>query len=523
MALRSWLLAPRRADALAVLPALLAGALLLRSVGAFVTDDAAITLRYAINLAQGQGLRWNPQVAHPVEGYTNLLHVLFGAAFWKLGIPALQTLRVLNQAGAFAACVATYALASRALASRLWAGAAALLVGVHAPFWYWASSGLETGIYVAAIYAALFAFLYARPGSWWPVLPFAIASLARFEGPVVFLACGLAALLAALRARSSSPLTSHARWMLLFALGYGAYFAFRLHYFGHLLPNSAYYKRGELEPGLLNEFAEQCWPLLVLACAAPFHTLGRLGVALLALLLAHALGFLGVAQSVAYFHRFFLPVVPGLALLAAAALQRVASWRGSALFARVLAIALFASVVAGDVLKRHGGAAWVSGPVASLDTRIVARAEVAAFVAGHFPRSAKLAIEDVGTVGYVLPNPVLDLLGLNDEAFVHQMYKQRVYHALTILIAKPELFALVSKRADAFEAQYGAGRMIVRFPGFSRRYTHVRTCSAALDRYHVFVFARNDQQQLPVLLKVAFDRGRSLAPAVDALARQARR
>jgi hypothetical protein len=539
MALRTWppvvtvaprrrfaaALPPRAAHAVALLPALLAGAGFLWFVGAFVTDDAAITLRYSVNLAQGNGLRWNADVAHPVEGYTNFLHVLLGAACWRLHLPALSTLRALNQACAFAVCALTYALAWRALGSRAWAGAAALLVGVHGPLWYWASSGLETGVYLAASYGALYAFLHAAPGSWTPLLPFALAALARFEGPVVFASCGLAALLAALRERAWTPLTAHARWALPFALGYGAYFAFRLHYFDHLLPNSAYYKRGELDSELLREFARHCWPLLALACAAPWLSLGRLGVALFGLLVAHALGFLGVAQSVAYFHRFFLPVVPGLAILAAAALQRLATVRvlGSLLAMRVLAVALLAGALGSDLLKTHnGGARAVIGAVASLDSRIEARAEVAAFVARHFSPRARVAIEDVGVVGYVLPNPVFDLLGLNDEAFTHQVYKQRAYHALNALIAKPEVIALVSKRADSFSAQYGAGGLITRFAGFSRKYRHVRTISASADSYHVFLFARSDQQEPPALPVIVLDRRRSLAASVDALAREVR-
>src|SRR5208283_5252873 len=38
-------------------------------------DDAMISMRYARNLAQGAGLRWNPGLA-PVEGYTNFLWTL---------------------------------------------------------------------------------------------------------------------------------------------------------------------------------------------------------------------------------------------------------------------------------------------------------------------------------------------------------------------------------------------------------------------------------------------------------------
>jgi hypothetical protein len=116
----------------------------------------------------------------------------------------------------------------------------------------------------------------------------------------------------------------------------------------------------------------------------------------------------------------------------------------------------------------------------------------------------------------VLPNPVFDLLGLNDEAFTHQVYKQRSYHALNALVAAPQVFALVSKRADSFSAQYGAGGLITRFPGFSRKYRHVRTISAPADDYHVFVFARDDQPEPPSLPVMVLGRTGGVAASVDA-------
>jgi len=48
-------------------------------------DDAMISMRYARNLAHGQGLRWNAG-APPVEGYTNFL--------WTVWMAALQLLPI---------------------------------------------------------------------------------------------------------------------------------------------------------------------------------------------------------------------------------------------------------------------------------------------------------------------------------------------------------------------------------------------------------------------------------------------
>src|SRR5437870_1567913 len=52
-------------------------------------DDAMISMRYAKNLAQGFGLVWNP-LGERVEGYTNLLWVLYMTLWHFLPIPAAK-------------------------------------------------------------------------------------------------------------------------------------------------------------------------------------------------------------------------------------------------------------------------------------------------------------------------------------------------------------------------------------------------------------------------------------------------
>src|SRR3989337_1875611 len=68
----------------------------------FFADDAFISLRYALHLAQGLGPNWNAQ-GH-VEGYTSFLHMASLAALAKLGldlVPTAQTLGALAVVGTF--------------------------------------------------------------------------------------------------------------------------------------------------------------------------------------------------------------------------------------------------------------------------------------------------------------------------------------------------------------------------------------------------------------------------------------
>ena len=66
---------PWRAARAAMLVGLSAYGLLVARFN-FVCDDAFISFRYARNLADGLGLRYNLGVEPPVEGYSNFLWVL---------------------------------------------------------------------------------------------------------------------------------------------------------------------------------------------------------------------------------------------------------------------------------------------------------------------------------------------------------------------------------------------------------------------------------------------------------------
>ena len=52
----------------------------------FLCDDAFISFRYARNLADGLGLRFNPGESPPVEGFSNFLWVLALSVFEGLGL-----------------------------------------------------------------------------------------------------------------------------------------------------------------------------------------------------------------------------------------------------------------------------------------------------------------------------------------------------------------------------------------------------------------------------------------------------
>ena len=118
-------------------------------------DDAYISYRYARNLAEGLGLVYN--AGEYVEGFTNLLWTLLVSLGIRLGFEAPSVGHALGLASGAAALVATYAYAATALpASRRWLAALApWILLASTPFPAWATSGLETPLFLATATAAL--------------------------------------------------------------------------------------------------------------------------------------------------------------------------------------------------------------------------------------------------------------------------------------------------------------------------------------------------------------------------------
>lgn len=248
-------------------------------------DDAYISARYAYNLAHGHGVVYN--VGEKVEGYTNFLWVIISAIGIGLGGGAFATMRtwgVLSYVLTIALCVFVIAAASK----RSWRGLivvpmAALLILPHGAA-QMAGSGMETTA------VAFLAVLHGVTGHvWQPKSRWGLAFAKTIPLLLCLLRPDMAPLyLAALLARFvqekliGNTWWQAARatfvWFAPSAIGLVAYHAWRVGYYGALLPNTYWAKHGHvsgLDPGLayLDSFLKsdpQVWLLLPLAASAVF-------------------------------------------------------------------------------------------------------------------------------------------------------------------------------------------------------------------------------------------------------------
>ncbi|HJO25421.1 MAG: hypothetical protein QF890_09945 [Myxococcota bacterium] len=299
-----------------------------------LAEDAFISFRYGRHLAAGRGLVWNLGEP-PVEGYTNFLWVLLSAAFDAIGVDVPTAARAVGVLAAFA----TLALVARAARVGLgWSRGASLvpvgLLAVSGCFAAWADAGLETSLFALLVMLALFhAARFAADARSADAIALAaavlLAALTRPEGVLVAV---LAAPFAALGGKR--------RGVLVSALGvagllFAGYFAWRWSYFGYPLPNTYYAKtgggiaqagRGARYVGyFLLHFGLPWLPALLLAIPRlrvdPAWRRHPLLPACAVVSLVWTASVVALGGDYMAFYRFFVPILPPLALLLAAALR----------------------------------------------------------------------------------------------------------------------------------------------------------------------------------------------------------
>jgi hypothetical protein len=211
-------------------------------------DDAMISMRYARNLAEGNGLVWNPG-GERVQGYTNLGLTLVMAAAHRLPIePSRVALAI--QLLALATLLGTSLLAARMatdLSGNAWVGvAAAAALALFAPHSIYALQGADTifvsALVLAALAVAVRAELQRRP---WPAATFAPLWLAVCirQDATLFAVCAAAV---AIWAGSGTRPGGGRRAVAIGTIGVAGVWltlvGFSLAYYGDPLPNTFYLK-----------------------------------------------------------------------------------------------------------------------------------------------------------------------------------------------------------------------------------------------------------------------------------------
>jgi hypothetical protein len=217
-----------------------------------ITDDAYITFRYALNLANGHGLAFNP--GEHVEGFSNPLWTLLLASLHILtGAEIADTARVAGLLFALGTltCVFLICLRSAEPPASMPLALAVLLIVLTPGFHVYATAGLEGPMLGFLLTAGLASSLGTSRGARLLAASlFGLAGITRPEGPLY----ALLWFLATVNPAFSVPklLRMEAGRFLVMITPIAVWQVFRLIYFGAWLPNTAIAK----VPGVFGEFID---------------------------------------------------------------------------------------------------------------------------------------------------------------------------------------------------------------------------------------------------------------------------
>lgn len=414
-------------------------------------DDAFISFRYARNLAEGNGLVFN--VGEHVEGFSNPFWVFMLALFHIARMDIVITSKAIGLA-----CGAFTLLLTRHLCRRTLGMSNEMTLFVlcylatNVSFVYYAISGMETIFYTFCV--VLMNYLLAERKEIFAGGICGVLSLTRPEGILFIIPLTLGSHLYGCKPQRIG------RILIIPTTMYALLVAFRLLYFGTILPNTHGAKVGTMNLSLcslmlhVKTFLGYTWhnssvdhPLLFLAVVGTIILASRSIVPLLAAIGCAAFFVWYARYDWMSFWRFYVPVLPFIAALAFVPIDTIRytverSYRRQL----VLVVCLFLIVVnlihtVKNIQELKSGEQFNPAMHSRPHVRI-----------GEYLRkigspSDVVVVNEIGAIGYYSNLTVIDMFGLTDRS-VPSLRRQKTLYAYAdyILSRKPTFILLSDKQ-----------------------------------------------------------------------------
>ena len=403
----------------------------------FTQDDAFISLRYARNLVDGHGLRYNIDENPPVEGFTNFLWIFIQAIPLFLNMEPVCYLKIVGFSTGIVLIFTCALLLLRHTQSKRWMRAGAFLAAINVPIAVWTVSGMETVWFSLCCAAALLTAPQIFNAShriaacaFWSVL----AVLTRPDGVIVVVSIVTIQFLMALSdARMRPVLIRYAAVMLSAGCLYAAW---KLYYFHDLIPNTFHAKVSsgaweELINGLYyikDWLFRWGWPLVALSVIAALFQRRNHKAMLLLLFSSLTITYIAVVGGdFMRFHRFFTVLAVPMIVLSTGSMavlsQRV--FQKQTLIPKIsfifIAFCLLLGYSASQAAAhyRHFSRLNLKNPTQEDQKR---NQILGQWLKSALPPGSKIATYNIGRIGYYSGLPTIDTLGLTDRDIARKMH-----------------------------------------------------------------------------------------------------
>lgn len=426
----------------------------------FTVDDAFISFQYARNFANGNGLVFNQ--GERVAGFTNFLLVLIEAGFYKLGLNIVAATKLLGIVSGIFSLFLFWRL-SQFLFDNSFAPKTLmmLLLATNSAFAISATTGLETQFFAMFVFCGIFFYIsnhQERPSSL-PAIFFGLATLTRPEGLIFF---SLVLIYQVWKnARNKNILAQTASsWLIPYFIIVTPLLVFSYLYYGSILPNTFYAKTQTTldwttaKHGLayLYDFSKSYgifW--LALLSVPAFLTKQKQEWLdfLIWIILGYSVYILRVGDDWIPFYRFIVPIIPILYLVFLAGLisflKNGIEIRSSLLFriklftAAVILVIVFSTSLQASI-KGH---TWTEMRAHGYET---AHITLGKWLKANTSPDSKIALMDVGMVGYYSDRRIIDTLGLVSTEIARMMHQGQSPEEIAnyVLRQKPAFIVLVS-------------------------------------------------------------------------------
>jgi len=381
----------------------------------FTQDDAYISYRYVANYLNGDGLVYN--IGERIEGITNFGWTVFMMFLGVLRADYMWWSKIVGVLFGAGVIAVAFFIGEELFRREGWAytALATLLLGANQSLAYWSVSGLETAAF--AFFAVLSLLLFLRK-DWLLVFALAMAVWLRPEGAVV-----TAILLITETVQTRSwPRFSAACAALALVVSL-PFVAFKLWYYGSILPNPFYAKTSfdleQLKNGLeyAGEFSQHyaVYYVGLLGLVIPL-ILWRRGNDVLKAVWLFTVSYFAyvilIGGDVLKVHRFFLPMFGPMAVLMVFAVRALLCRMRPALqylillpFAATMLVTTY--VLPKPVVTRYNTNERAFTYKMQFKARAMKQAD---------PTNFSVALATIGIFGYeLLGHDIIDMVGLTDS------------------------------------------------------------------------------------------------------------